>query len=135
MSEQEEEEDDETDDDTNDDTDIQGKVKVAHHLAYNTDVSDRVKILMSNMWDWLASIHTLTLWMLLWFNIGVVLCKNTVIKQFWISLLFLSTIINKSVSNLTVYNLNLIVLLISWALEYSKEDVGTSISTKEEKKK
>lgn len=51
MSEQEEEEDDETDDDTNDDTDIQGKVKVAHHLAYNTDVSDKVKILMSNMWD------------------------------------------------------------------------------------
>lgn len=55
MSEQEEEEDDETDDDTNDDTnddtDIQGKVKVAHHLAYNTDVSDRVKILMSIMWD------------------------------------------------------------------------------------
>lgn len=59
MSEQEEEEDDETDDDTNDDTDIQGKVKVAHHLAYNTDVSDKVKILMSIMWDWLASIHTL----------------------------------------------------------------------------
>lgn len=51
MSEQEEEEDDETGDETNDDTDIQGKVKVAHHLAYNTDVSDRVKILMSIMWD------------------------------------------------------------------------------------
>lgn len=43
MSEQEEEEDD--------DTDIQGKVKMAHHLAYSTDVSDKVKILMSIIWD------------------------------------------------------------------------------------
>lgn len=43
MSEQEEEEDD--------DTDIQGKVRVAHHLVYSTDVSDRIKILMSTRWD------------------------------------------------------------------------------------
>lgn len=61
MSEQEEEDDDETDDDTNDDTDIQGKVKVAHHLAYSTDVPDRVKILMSNSGTDPTSIHTLTL--------------------------------------------------------------------------
>lgn len=51
MSEQEEEEDDETGDETNEDTDLQGKVKVAHHLAYSTDVSDKVKILMSIIWD------------------------------------------------------------------------------------
>lgn len=57
MSEQEEEDDDETDDDTN----IQGKVKVAHHLAYSADVPDRVKILMSNSGTDPTSIHTLTL--------------------------------------------------------------------------
>lgn len=69
MSEQEEEEDD--------DTYIQGKVKVAHHFVYSTDVSDKVKILMSvDETDWLTSIHTLTLWMLLWFNTGVLLCKT-----------------------------------------------------------